>query len=102
MEYNKLVRDKIPDIIQESGKTAKTHIADNEEYYQKLKEKLVEETNEFLKSNDTEELADILEVVHALGDYKNTKKEDLEKIRETKAQKRGSFNKRIILEETSD
>ena len=67
-----------------------------------VKEKLIEETNEFIKSNDAEELADILEVIHALGNNKGFSKDDLEEQRRTKAEERGAFNEKIILEETSD
>ncbi|MBT7706701.1 nucleoside triphosphate pyrophosphohydrolase [archaeon] len=64
MDYNKLVRDKIPEIIAGNGDTAATHIATDEEYRGKLREKLQEEVNEFLEELDNGELADILEVVY--------------------------------------
>lgn len=102
MKYNKLVRDNIPAIIKNKGMTVSSHIADNQEYKDKLYEKLQEEVNEFLTNEDLEELADILEVVYAIGKLQNLGKEELEKIRITKADKRGAFTKRIILEETDD
>lgn len=100
MKYNKLVRDKIPEIIKKSGKTPKVHIASEEEYEQKLKEKLQEELEEYLQSNNKEELADLLEVIYALGDLSNTTKEELEQIRKDKANERGQFNDKIILDES--
>lgn len=100
MKYNKLVRDKIPEIIKKDNKTPITHIADEEEYWNKLKEKLKEEVDEFLKESTEEELADILEVIYALRDHMKIDKERLEEIRENKTQKRGAFKKKIILDET--
>ncbi|MFH1129312.1 MAG: nucleoside triphosphate pyrophosphohydrolase [Patescibacteria group bacterium] len=100
MRYNKLVRDKIPEIIRGKGETLITHIADDQEYEIKLKEKLQEEVGEFLKDSNAEELADILEVIYALGDNIGVAKEELEKIRAEKAEKRGGFKEKIILDET--
>jgi predicted house-cleaning noncanonical NTP pyrophosphatase (MazG superfamily) len=99
MKYNKLVRDKIPEIIRQKGKTPITHVADNEEYFQKLKEKLIEEANEFLKNDKEEELADILEVIYAICDFKRFGKEGLELLRKKKSEERGGFKERIILDE---
>ncbi|MAH43283.1 phosphoribosyl-ATP pyrophosphohydrolase [archaeon] len=99
MKYNKLVRDKIPEIIKNDDKVPVVHTALDEEYSRKLKEKLVEEVNEYLGSGKEEELADILEVVFALSDFKNIPKDVLEKIRKDKKEKRGSFSKKIILSE---
>ncbi|MBS3091025.1 nucleoside triphosphate pyrophosphohydrolase [Candidatus Pacearchaeota archaeon] len=100
MKYNKLVRDKIPDIINNKGKVPKTHIASPHEYKSKLNEKLLEEVNEYLKSENSEELADILEVIHSIAKSNNLSKADLEEIRQSKANERGSFEKKIILDET--
>ena len=100
MEYNKLIRDKIPEIIKEKGQTAITHIASDEEYWAKLKEKLSEEIQEFLKDENPEEIADVLEVIYAILNFKNISREEIEKIRQEKAEKRGGFKDKIILEET--
>ena len=98
MKYNKLVRDKIPEIIKKDNSTPITHVADNEEYWDKLKEKLSEEVNEFLKQSTEEELADILEIIFAIRDHMKINPEKLEQTREQKAQKRGGFKKKIILD----
>ena len=100
MKYNKLVRDKIPKIIKEKGNIPITHIASEEEYWQKLKEKLKEEVEEFSKDSNEEELADILEVINAICEFKNISKDNLENTRKNKAEQRGSFKERIILDET--
>jgi len=100
MKYNKLVRDKIPEYIRGKGVTPATHIADEAEYWQKLKEKLLEEIGEFKKDESPEELADILEVLDAIADYKNFDKSEIEKIKAKKAEERGKFSDRIILDES--
>ena len=70
MRYDKLVRDDIPDIIESTGKKCKYHTADPEEYYEKLKEKLLEEVQEFLLTPNVEELADIEEVIYSISAFK--------------------------------
>jgi predicted house-cleaning noncanonical NTP pyrophosphatase (MazG superfamily) len=97
-EYNKLIRDKIPEIIEASNKTFTTHIASSEEYWTKLREKLTEEVNEFLDDENPKELADILEVIYAICDEKGISKDKLEAMRKEKSEKRGAFIEKIILE----
>jgi len=98
--YDKLVRDKIPEIIGAKGQTYKIHTASDEEYRTKLIEKLGEEVAEFTKEPNTEELADILEVIHALAYLLESTPQEIEKIRQTKTDERGGFSKKIILEES--
>ena len=99
MKYDKLVRDRLPEIIEKKGSTPVTHIADDEEYWQRLKEKLKEEVNEFLEESNEEELVDILEVIYAIREFKKISKKKLELLRKEKAKRRGGFKNRIILEE---
>ena len=100
MEYNKLVRDKIPDYIKSKGGAPIVHIASDKEYWEKLKEKLLEETKEFLKSGTIEEIADIYEVIGAICAYKNFNEVEVEAFKKKKANERGVFKKKIILEES--
>src|SRR3989338_2759391 len=98
MQHNKLVRDKIPEIIRKNGEVPIIHLADNQEYWQKLKEKLQEEVDEFIKDEKEEELVDILEVINAITEFKKIDKDKLEHLREKKAEEKGRFKERIILE----
>lgn len=100
MKYNKLVRDNIPEIIKAKGEVPMIHIAADAEYWQKLKEKLQEEVDEFLKDENIGEIADILEVLDAICDYKGFDKHEVEGVKEKKAKERGEFAKRIILNES--
>jgi predicted house-cleaning noncanonical NTP pyrophosphatase (MazG superfamily) len=95
---SKLVRDKIPELIIRSGRIPKTHIADEEEFHQRLNDKLLEECEEFLQSGKPEELADILEVVEALRERLRISNDELMKIKNDKVMARGAFTQKIILD----
>jgi predicted house-cleaning noncanonical NTP pyrophosphatase (MazG superfamily) len=93
----KLVRDKIPQIIRSKGQEPVVHTASAEEFSIHLRDKLREEVEEFLASdNDPEELADILEVLHALAGQAGIDQQQLERLRAAKAEKRGGFSDRIV------
>ena len=96
--YNKLVRDKIPEIINNDNKKAITRILNNEEYLNELNKKLKEEVSEYFEDNNVEELADIVEVIYGILDSKNVSIEDFEKVRLEKVNKRGAFKQRVFLE----
>ncbi len=97
--YNKLVRDKIPGIIEQSGKKAVTQTLPDEKYIEMLNQKLLEEVNEFFGSGSVEELADIGEVMHAIIAYKGITLEEFQHVRLEKLEKRGGFKDRILLVE---
>ena len=94
----KLVRDKVPEIMKQEGKIITTHIADDEEYWKRLKEKLRLEAAEFTANEKIEELASVLEVIRAICDFKKIEMKDIEALREKKAAESGGFSKRIILD----
>lgn len=102
MKYNKLVRDKIPERLKGKGLTPIIHIADNKEYKEKLRKKLVEESREYYKSGKVEELADILEVIYTTCELKGIGIKDLEDIRMKKRVERGGFEEKIILDEVKE
>ena len=102
MEFNKLVRDKIPEIIKSRGDIPFVHIAQEKEYEEALEAKLNEEVKEFLTDASVEEVADILEVLQAICELKGVDLKNLEEVRKKKVQERGAFQKRIILEKTDD
>lgn len=102
MEFNKLVRDKIPEIIKNNGDVPFFHIASEKEYEQALMAKLHEEVNEFLANPSVGEAADMLEVIHAICDLKKISLNNLEEIRKKKVDERGGFEQRIILDRTED
>lgn len=98
--YNKLVRDRIPEIIEASGAECKTEILSDEKYLEMIDAKLDEELAEYHKDQNIEELADLLEVIRAAALARGYTLEELEDIRAKKAEKRGGFAKKILLIET--
>jgi len=98
-KYNKLVRDKIPEIIESQGKQCKVYVAVNEDYQQRLKDKLQEEVQEFLEDPCVEELADIEEVLLSIAEINRW---DLTGARIAKNFTRGGFWQRFVLQEVSE
>lgn len=99
MRYNKLVRDKVPEVIKSKGGECTTRIAGEKEYAEKLNWKLREEMDEFIEAQNEGELADLLEVIDAIIDYKKLDRKKMRAYKNKKAKERGRFKKRIILEE---
>jgi len=103
--YNKLVRDKIPQIIHAQGKTCNTRVLEDAEYKAMLTAKLEEEMKEFLNASEEEqlaELADIVEVIYAIVESKGKSLGEFESIRKTKEEQRGGFNDKLFLISVED
>ncbi len=100
--YHKLVRDKIPQIIEAAGKTCTCSVLPEEEYLSLLDIKLNEEVAEYQESGALEELADILEVIRAIIAIRGSSIGEVEAIREAKREERGGFEQRILLEDVFD
>lgn len=96
---SKLVRDKIIEIIKAEGKEPAYHIADEVEYWTKLKAKLAEETGEFVRDESINEIADVLEVIDAIIAYKGFDRAEIEQAKRKKFDQRGGFSGRIILDQ---
>ncbi|MBZ9607272.1 nucleoside triphosphate pyrophosphohydrolase [Clostridium estertheticum] len=96
--YNKLVRDKIPEIIESTGKSFDIHYGKKEELLPLLETKLNEEVSEYLEAKNLEELADIMEVLFGLASTLGYSEEDLINKRNAKKEERGGFEKGIVLE----
>lgn len=94
-DYNKLVRDKIPEMLDEKGVSYEKRIASAKEYKAELIKKLGEESSEFSEEGNVEELADVIEVIESLK--KLPEYERVEEVRERKRAERGGFEERIIL-----
>ena len=100
--YHKLVRDRIPEIVEATGKSCKTEILSDEDYLKMVDAKLDEELSEYHQDQNIEELADLLEVIRAAAVARGYSLEDLERVRAEKAAKRGAFEKKILLKEVNE
>ena len=100
IEYDKLIRDKIPEMIGKDGKKAIIReLVDDTQFMTYLGKKLLEESKEFHETNDIEELADIIEVINSILQITNYTMDKLELLREKKLKDRGGFDKRLVLVE---
>ncbi|MFC0469280.1 nucleoside triphosphate pyrophosphohydrolase [Halalkalibacter kiskunsagensis] len=104
--YNKLIRDRIPEIIEKSGKRYRIEMLDTPTYEKELQVKLKEELEELIQAETTkervEEMADLLEVVYALAHLDGVDPSEIERVREGKQQERGGFEERIFLLDVED
>ncbi|WP_075937060.1 nucleoside triphosphate pyrophosphohydrolase [Halosegnis longus] len=101
-EYDKLVRDDVPDLLRRDGKRVATHTADDAEYVERLNAKLDEEIAEYREDGTLEELADVLEVVYALAAAEGATRSELEELRAEKADRNGRFIDRIVVESVAE
>jgi len=102
MRYNKAVRDNIPEIIHESRKEVKYRTCSNQEFEEYLNRKLIEELGEYLESNDTMELVDLIEVIYGLIRVKGISESQFNLDREQKLKDKGGFLENKVLLEVND
>lgn len=99
-KYNKLVRDRIPELLRQQGKVCETVVLSDREYIEKLKEKLKEEVDDFIKAQPDKlasEIADVLEVLYALAEHKGISEAELDFTRQMKKRQRGSYRGKVLL-----
>lgn len=102
IKYDKLIRDKIPQIIESKGHKVIVETLNDDDYLINLNKKLQEELDEYIADNNVEELADLVEVVYAILKYKKVNLEEFETIRKEKVDNRGAFDKRLFLKEVEE
>lgn len=104
--YNKLVRDRIPEVIKQTAKSFTTRTLTDSEYIKELKKKAFEELEEYIQAKENneaiEELADLLEIIHALSECHGASISEVENVRANKAQELGRFKEKIFLIEVED
>ncbi len=102
VKYNKLVRDRIPEIIESKGGKCTVEVLSDEEYLKMIDKKLDEELAEYHDDQNLEELADLVEVIYAAAKARGFTLEELEAVRAEKAAKRGAFDKKLLLKEVRE
>ncbi|MEE1061371.1 MAG: nucleoside triphosphate pyrophosphohydrolase [Ruminococcus sp.] len=100
--FNKLVRDKIPEILESNGQMCETEILSDERYLEMLEAKLVEECTEYQIDGSIEELVDIIEVIYAIAGARGVTEGELDRLRVEKATKNGRFKEKIFLKEVTE
>lgn len=100
--YNKLVRDRIPEIIEAEGKTCETRLLDPAAHLEALNQKLGEELAEYQANGEVEELADLVEIIRSIARMKGFSAESFERITDEKREKRGGFEQGIFLVSVSE
>jgi predicted house-cleaning noncanonical NTP pyrophosphatase (MazG superfamily) len=102
----KLVRDRIPEIIKNSGRNPITSKLDSERFFEELYNKLDEEVLEVRGAGDRdnllEELSDVLEIIKAFAEAQGSNLKEIEELREKKEHERGGFKEKIYLEDIKD
>lgn len=95
--FNKLIRDKIPEIIEDAGNDYEIEVLNDEDYFEALNKKLEEELEEYRQSEEIMELADLVEIIYAILDYKDISHSEFQKMRKEKQKERGGFEKKLFL-----
>lgn len=100
--YKKLVRDRIPQLIEESGRKCTYRVLNDDEYFDALVNKVIEEIEEYRVSRKEEELSDVYEALDCLVKFKEYEPMHLDYLRLIRREARGSYIKKILLEEVDD
>ncbi len=103
--YNKLIRDRIPEIIEKNGSKSKVRVLDDEKYKEELLKKIIEEAKEVLETKGdrkelTKEVGDVLEIIDYLVKVFGLDSEEIEKMRKERKESKGGFDKKLFLEYT--
>lgn len=98
--YDKLVRDRIPEIIESSGNKCEIEVVSDEVALEYLYKKLNEEVSELLEDKNLDEIADVMEVLFAIGAKYGYSEEDVLGRRNEKKDARGGFEDNLILKKT--
>lgn len=96
-EYNKAIRDRIPEIIEKAGKKCSVKKLNDKEFLPYIEQKIIEESDEYFSSRSVEELADLLEVIYRVAELKGISRDNLMKICKNKREERGGFSKNLLL-----
>ena len=96
-EYNKLVRDFIPEIIENNNQKCKINILSDNDFLFFAEKKLDEEVMEYHQDQTAEELVDLIEIIYAIANAKSISETQLNKLRIEKQKERGAFKKKILL-----
>lgn len=100
--YNKLIRDKNVEIMENKGCKVTYEVLNDKRYREELDKKLKEEVNEYLEAYDIEEMADVMEVIYAMLDYTGVTMEEVEKVRLEKQNRKGGFKNKIYLKDVEE
>lgn len=104
--YNKVIRDHIPEVMLAAGKTFTVRTLEQGDFIAGLKTKLTEELEEVMVATDKEsmleELADLVEVIYAIVEHSEVSIEEFERVRVTKREEKGGFEKGLWLESVKD
>jgi|ETNmetMinimDraft_1059919.scaffolds.fasta_scaffold430364_2 predicted house-cleaning noncanonical NTP pyrophosphatase (MazG superfamily) len=95
--YNKAIRDKIPEIIKNSGNSCNVKTLNDDDFLIELEKKLKEELEEYFENKTIEELGDIVDVINRIVILKGVSSEDFKKIRSKKISTNGGFDKNFFL-----
>ncbi len=102
IQYNKAIRDKIPEIIDKTGRKYSVKTLSDRDFLTELEKKLHEEVTEYYEGRHVEELVDIIEVIYRIAELREISLNDLESIRIRKREERGAFSKNLFLVEAEN